>query len=165
MEKKYGALRIIATLNTVIGWVILVLGSMASIGIIISAGFIFGFPVLMASLFTGLILIAAGELIHVIINIEENTRQAPINANLEDRLNNLDNEKKPTQVEKESQILTTLTDIEKLTVESCLKILILNGYSCAGFIANKNKWKLRSTINSTEFEVSYKELVDLSNNF
>ena len=76
MEQKYGALRICATLNKLIGWIILVVGSFAAITIISTSGFTFGFPILIISIFIGLILIATGELIYVIIDIEANTRKS-----------------------------------------------------------------------------------------
>jgi hypothetical protein len=76
MEQKYGALRICATLNKLIGWIILVVGLLAAIKIISTSGFTFGFPILIISIFIGLILIATGELIYVIIDIEANTRKS-----------------------------------------------------------------------------------------
>jgi hypothetical protein len=165
MEKKYGALRIYATLSIVIGWIILVIGSLASVGIIFSAGFIFGFPSLLASLFIGLILIAAGELIYVIIDIEENTRQGSMKSNLEITTNNLVESKKSTTIKTENASLSTLTDNEKLIAESSLKKLESNGYILVSFDSHKNNWNLRSTTNSAEFEVNYKQLIELSNNF
>ena len=165
MEKKYGALRIIATLNTVIGWIILVIGSIAAVGVIFSAGFIFGFPILMASLFIGLILIAAGELIYVIIDIEENTRQGSIKSNPEITTNNLVESKKSTIAKTENINSSTLTDNEKSIAESSLKKLESNGYILVSFDSHKNNWNLRSTTNSAEFEVNYKQLIELSNNF
>jgi hypothetical protein len=165
MEKKYGALRIIATLNTVIGWIILVIGSLAAVGVIFSAGFIFGFPILMASLFIGLILIAAGELIYVIIDIEENTRQGSMKSNHEITTNNLVESKKSTNIKTENTSLSALTDNEKLIVESSLKKLNSNGYILINFDSDKINWTLRSTTNSAEFEVNYKQLIELSNNF
>ena len=165
MEKKYGALRIIATLNTVIGWIILVIGSLAAVGVIFSAGFIFGFPILMASLFIGLILIAAGELIYVIIDIEENTRQGSMKSNHEITTNNLVESKKSTNIKTENTSLSALTDNEKLIVESSLKKLNSNGYILINFDSDKINWSLRSTTNSAEFEVNYKQLIELSNNF
>jgi hypothetical protein len=165
MEKKYGALRIIATLNTVIGWIILVIGSLAAVGVIFSAGFIFGFPILMASLFIGLILIAAGELIYVIIDIEENTRLGSIKSNSEITTNNLVESKKSTITNTENTNSSALTDNEKLIVESSLKKLALNGYILIKFDSDKINWSLRSTTNSAEFEVNYKQLIELSNNF
>jgi hypothetical protein len=165
MEKKYGALRIIATLNTIIGWAILILGSIAAIGVIISSSFIFGFPILMASLFIGLILIAAGEIIYVIIDIEENTRQVSNKSSPKIEIGNFVNEKKSANVEIVKSTSTPLTNSEKLTAESSLEKLLLNGYICEGFDSNEKKWKLRSTTNSADFEVNYKQLVDLANNF
>lgn len=165
MEKKYGALRIIATLNTVIGWIILVIGSLAAVGVIFSAGFIFGFPILMASLFIGLILIAAGELIYVIIDIEENTRQGSIKLNSENNTKNSSENNKSKIIKTEEAISSTLTDNEKLLAESSLKKLELNGYILIRFDSHKNNWSLRSTTNSAEFEVNYKQLIELSNNF
>lgn len=165
MEKKYGALRIIATLNTVIGWIILVIGSLAAVGVIFSAGFIFGFPILMASLFIGLILIAAGELIYVIIDIEENTRQGSMKSNSEITTNNLVESKKSTITKTENTNSSALTDNEKLIVESSLKKLASNGYILIKFDSDKINWSLRSTTNSAEFEVNYKQLIELSNNF
>jgi hypothetical protein len=165
MEKKYGALRIYATLSIVIGWIILVIGSLASVGIIFSAGFIFGFPSLLASLFIGLILIAAGELIYVIIDIEENTRQGSIKSNSEITTNNLVNSQKSIITKTEDKNSLTLTDNEKLIVESSLKKLSSNGYILIKFDSDKINWSLRSTTNSAEFEVNYKQLIELSNNF
>jgi hypothetical protein len=165
MEKKYGALRIIATLNTVIGWIILIIGSLAAVGVIFSAGFIFGFPILMASLFIGLILIAAGELIYVIIDIEENTRQGSIKSNSEITTNNLLESKKSTIIKTENTSLSALSDNEKLIVESSLKKLYSNGYILIKFDSDKINWTLRSTTNSAEFEVNYKQLIELTNNF
>lgn len=165
MEKKYGALRIIATLNTLIGWIVLVVGSIAGIGVMISAQFIFGFPILMASLFFGLILIAAGELIYVIIDIEENTRQGSAKTNKEVIANASDDKNKSSISKKESINSPGLTESELSIAESSLKKLSLNGYELIGFDASKNCWKLQSTTNAGEFEVNYKQLIELSNNF
>ena len=165
MEKKYGALRIIATLNTVIGWIILVIGSLAAVGVIFSAGFIFGFPILMASLFIGLILIAAGELIYVIIDIVENTRQGSMKSNHEITTNSSTENKKSTIFNSEEANSSSLTENEKSIAESSLKKLSSNGYILVSFDSHKNNWSLRSTTNSAEFEVNYKQLIELSNNF
>ncbi len=164
MEKKYGALRIIATLNTVIGWIILVIGSLAAVGVIFSAGFIFGFPMLLASLFIGLIAIAAGELIYVIIDIEENTRQGSVktNAEITGKISIYENK---SIVETKNTDPFELTENEKSVAESCLKKLASNGYNFIGFDSSKACWKLQSTTNLDEFEVNHKQLIELSNNF
>ena len=73
--------------------------------------------------------------------------------------------KKSTTIKTENASLSTLTDNEKLIVESSLKKLNSNGYILINFDSDKINWTLRSTTNSAEFEVNYKQLIELSNNF
>jgi hypothetical protein len=103
MEKKYRALRTIATVFKVLGWIILVLGILGACGT--AAAFVLGGPAMMGGMggygggsdagfvyslilavvaFVGmivtvglyaLVLIAAAEAIQVFLDIEENTRE------------------------------------------------------------------------------------------
>ncbi len=101
MEKKFRVLRIIGTLWKILAWIVLVGGILSSLGIlaagIFGGGFmqqlgqqagqgaflfnalggIIGFVIgLISSAFYFLILYAAGEMIYLLLAIEENTRGA-----------------------------------------------------------------------------------------
>lgn len=164
MENKYSALRLIASINIIVGWGVIIIGSIATLQAMSTAGFIIGVPILIGSLFFGLILIASAQIIQVIIDIEANTRSASINLIPDLKVNFPDNNKSVT-TRKFQASSPQLTDDEKLQVESSLKKLTLNGYACDGFDIIENKWRLRSTVNSAEFDLSYKQLIDLANNF
>jgi hypothetical protein len=88
--KKYRALRIFATIQRIIGWFIIVVGSLASIGVafmILSGSRDFGgfrgeagailvaLGGILLSLWLGLLQLAFAELFYVGIDIEHNTRQ------------------------------------------------------------------------------------------
>jgi hypothetical protein len=128
MEQKYGALRICATLNTLIGWIILVVGSLAAIKIISTSGFNFGFPIFIISLFIGLILIATGELIYVIIDIEENTRKSSF-----------------TETHQTSKLDTIISNLDtNVSYKSTLELknkLIQKGYVVNESNTNEGKYK------------------------
>jgi hypothetical protein len=101
MEKKFRVLRIIGTLWKILAWIVLVGGIISSLGILVlsifgggvmqqlgqqagqgaflfnAVGGIIGFVVgLISSAFYFLILYAAGEMIYLLLAIEENTRGA-----------------------------------------------------------------------------------------
>lgn len=97
MEKKYSALRTLATIYRVLGWIVIIFGALFSCGILAIGltgtavsglaregaqlgaaglfsgifGFIFG---LIWTALVGLGLLAFADLIHVALDIEENTR-------------------------------------------------------------------------------------------
>jgi len=102
MDKKYRALRIIATLWKVLAWILLIVGILSSLGILLvgilgGGGFVFRYlgqdpdlvhgamstvsgivafiGGLIATMVYFLILYAIGELIDLLLAIEENTRQ------------------------------------------------------------------------------------------
>jgi heme/copper-type cytochrome/quinol oxidase subunit 1 len=100
MEKKFTVLRIIATLWKIVAWIALVLGVAASVGVLLigvlggpRAPHYFGLPeaswaysvaggiagfvaMLIATIIYFLLMYAAGELIYLLLAIEENTRQS-----------------------------------------------------------------------------------------
>ena len=95
MEKRYGALRIIATVYKIIGviWGILVIigavlvfiggGSLMNFGFNSSAATMFGtvfasLVTLIFGLLGALAIYGVGELVYLLINIEENTRYSAI---------------------------------------------------------------------------------------
>jgi hypothetical protein len=100
MEKRFRALRIIATILKIIAWIVLVVGVLAAIFVFISGvaagglanssylgnspafalgtlftGVLGGFVVLLAVLFYFLVLYAMSEAIYLGLAIEENTRE------------------------------------------------------------------------------------------
>jgi hypothetical protein len=78
VEQRYGALRLISTVNKVCGWLVIVIGGITAL-VAMSAGHVFpGILALIACAFLGLILIASGQIIHVIIDIEDNTRTSSV---------------------------------------------------------------------------------------
>ncbi len=104
MEKKFKVLRIIGTIWKILAWIVLIVGVLSSIGVLLMsifgggmlsqlgqeygelvwaswafglAGGIVGFIVsLIATIINFLLLYAVGELIYLLLAIEENTRQA-----------------------------------------------------------------------------------------
>ena len=78
MTKKYPALEIVSGLSVFFGWLIFVLGGLFALFSIFASGAsgfgFFGIPILIGCIFVGLFLIASGELIKVVIDIEANTR-------------------------------------------------------------------------------------------
>ena len=78
MEIKYEALRSISKVQVVIGRIVIILGCIASVVIMNTNGGL-GILGLIISIFVGLVLIAMGELIQLLIDIEENTRNSDTN--------------------------------------------------------------------------------------
>lgn len=97
MQKKYGVLRIIATINKIIAWLVLVLGVLGgcvslAVGLLpsltsastrtapsllvggLAAGMLTGFGAIAISLLYFLVFYSFGELIYLLIDLEENTR-------------------------------------------------------------------------------------------
>lgn len=78
MTNRYPALKIVSRLSVFFGWAIFVIGGLWSFFTMIAAGGqgfgLFGLPLLLACIVIGLFLIATGELINVVIDIEANTR-------------------------------------------------------------------------------------------
>jgi hypothetical protein len=142
--KKYDLDRIEPTFYKGVGWVFILIGLIAGIGVMMMDDFISGFTVIVLSTLCGLIYIAIVKNLY----IEEDTLQtsAKINKN-------------------ENVTTYELTDSEKSIAESSLKKLSLNGYRLIGFDGGKSCWKLQSIKNSVEFEVNYNQLIELSNNF
>ena len=74
-ETKYGALRIVATINKILGWLIIIGGALTAF-----YRFNYAYDETMAlaifaiSLLVGLLSIAAGEIFYVFMDIEQNTR-------------------------------------------------------------------------------------------
>ena len=75
--KKYEALRSISKVQVVMGWIIGGLGCIFSLILTKESGL--GILGIIFSIFVGLILIAMGELIQLLIDIEENTRNSNTN--------------------------------------------------------------------------------------
>jgi hypothetical protein len=101
VEKKFTVLRIIGTLWKIVAWIVLVVGVVASVGVLLTgilggpmmrrmvpvpegaswmygvAGGIIGFiAALVSTIVYFLLMYAVGELIYLLLAIEENTRQA-----------------------------------------------------------------------------------------
>lgn len=97
MQKKYGVLRIIATINKVIAWIVLVLGvlggcvslvagvlpglaatgSRTAPGLLVgglAAGIVTSVGAIFISVIYFLVFYSFGELIYLLIDLEENTR-------------------------------------------------------------------------------------------
>jgi hypothetical protein len=78
MKNRYPALKIVSRLSVIFGWLIFLVGGLWSFFTMIAAGGsgfgFFGLPLLLACIVLGLFLIATGELINVVIDIEANTR-------------------------------------------------------------------------------------------
>ncbi len=76
-KMKYQSLRFFIQINRILGWIIIVLGSIASLGVAIeerSAGtFVAG---VLISAFVGALIFAWGDLVQCFLDIEENTRSA-----------------------------------------------------------------------------------------
>ena len=75
--KKYEALRFISKVQVVMGWIIGGLGCIFSL--ILINEFSLGILSIIFSIFVGLVLIAMGELIKLLIDIDENTRNSNTN--------------------------------------------------------------------------------------
>jgi len=74
-ETKYGALRIVATINKILGWLIIIGGaSTAFYRFNYSNDEIMALAIFATSLLVGLLSIAAGEIFYVFMDIEQNTR-------------------------------------------------------------------------------------------
>ena len=106
MEKKFKVLRVIGTIWKILAWIVLVVGILSSIGVLLTsifgggilsqfgqqygqmprtswvfglAGGVIGFTIsLIATIVNFLLLYAVGELIYLLLAIEENTRQAQL---------------------------------------------------------------------------------------
>lgn len=165
MEKRYGALRTIATINISVGWVILVVGELLSLGLIGSAGFVAGSSFLIGSVLAGLLLVASGQIIYVIIDIEENTRKAIGRSHAIE----------PEPPVKKDELISEgpndkVWDIGKLS-ESELKDLVnkalikleANGYESRGYSSWHNKWKIYSKVDSADLYLDHRELIDFAN--
>jgi hypothetical protein len=97
MQKKYGVLRIIATINKIIAWLVLVLGVLGgcaslAMGLVpaltatgtrnapvllaggLAAGLVTGLGAIAISILYFLVFYSFGELIYLLIDLEENTR-------------------------------------------------------------------------------------------
>ena len=70
-EKKYGALRVVATINKILGWIIIIIG--VSIPFFTRLGD-WSFAVIGGSLLLGLLSLASGQIFYVFMDIEKNTR-------------------------------------------------------------------------------------------
>ena len=83
MEQKYGALRLVATIHTIFGWIVGIVGCIFALLTMLGGGGsgfgMLGVPVLIGFLFIALFLIAMGQLINVFIDIEHNTRKFSLN--------------------------------------------------------------------------------------
>ena len=173
MEQKYGALRILSSVNAFVGYAILIVGGISSIIVIFSSkgGFLVGLPLLIACVFLGVVLIAFGELINVFIDIESNTRYAArqnsefsstMNTSFEIKTrakNNNDNSVNASYPSSE------ISKDEELISNNAISKLEKNGYAMVLFNPNSIKWTLKSNSSGESFELSLKELIDLANNF
>lgn len=97
MQKKYGVLRIIATINKILAWLVLVLGVLGGcvslgVGLLpalssagsrgapgllvggLAAGMVTGVGAIFVSVIYFLVFYSFGELIYLLIDLEENTR-------------------------------------------------------------------------------------------
>jgi len=164
MEKRYGALRAIASVNMAVGWVILIVGVLLSMGLIGSAGFVAGFSLLIGSIFAGLLLIASGQIIYVIIDIEENTRKA-VYAPGPVELDSPVKKDKSMREDRANKSLdfNSLSDSElKDLVDKALTKLVASGYESRGYSNWHNKWKIRSKVDSADLYLDHRELIDFA---
>jgi hypothetical protein len=81
--KNYGALRVIAGITIIVGWLIIVFGVLACVGVFLApdqtAGLsiISAIAVALSFLIFGLIFIASGELLQAIVDIAINSASLP----------------------------------------------------------------------------------------
>ena len=170
MEQKYGALRILSSVNAFVGYVILVIGGISSLVMIFSikGGFLAGLPLLLACVFFGITLIAFGELIHVFIDIESNTRNAAVqnssNSNLPIGIKGTSNpsNESPSSVKNSSD---KISEEDELISINAINKLEKYDYTVVAFDPNLIKWTLKSNTNGESFELNLKELIDLAKQF
>ena len=87
MEKKYKALRTIVIIQIASGWLLMILGLIINIYLMVNTQeyrLFKQFPIqsilyIISSIIGGIFLIAVGQLIQVLIDIEENTRNFSLN--------------------------------------------------------------------------------------
>lgn len=164
MKKRYKALEAIALINILVGWTILIVGALLSIGLIGSAGFAAGSSLLIGSILAGLLLIASGQIIYVIIDIEENTRKAID----EPRAIEVDPRMKKGKVMGEGRAIkprdtSNLSESElKDLVDKSLIKLEANGYESQGYNNWLNKWKIHSKSDSADLFLDHGELIDFA---
>jgi hypothetical protein len=76
MNSNYQALRLISKLNTIVGWISIAIGVIVAIIAFASGQIGPGLLSLIGATFVGLVLIASGEIIILLIDIEDNTRKS-----------------------------------------------------------------------------------------
>lgn len=79
IERRYGVLRAISTFLNVLAWIFLVLSVLGGVGVAIANGGGEGFLMVLAGILSGGLMFAMfkayAELLHLAIDIEENTRR------------------------------------------------------------------------------------------
>ena len=76
VAQKYGALRIISGVYKFLGWATLIIGIIVGFIIVVEDRVpVAGIVTIVASIITGILLLASGELFSLFIDLEENTRR------------------------------------------------------------------------------------------